>query len=111
MTAAERAQCDKIIAREVQRLTRRLEAIRDCPHKFALIHYPPLDAFAPVLQAHGVETVLYGHLHLSGNEAPLPEQWHGLRALCVACDRLHFRPAWWRRCRRERIPGERAIML
>ena len=82
----------KIIARELRRLTRRLEAIRHCPHKFALIHYPPLDVFAPVLKAHGVQTVLYGHLHLSGNDAPLPEQWHGLRALCVACDRLGFRP-------------------
>ena len=92
MTAAEQEQCEKIIARETRRLTRRLAAIRDCPHKFALIHYPPLNVFAPVLKAHGVETVLYGHLHLSGNDHPLPEQWHGLKAFCVACDRLHFRP-------------------
>ncbi|MBV9849342.1 MAG: metallophosphoesterase [Armatimonadetes bacterium] len=92
MAAAERAQCEKIIAREIGRLERRLEAIRDCPHKFALIHYPPLEAFAPLLKAHGVGTVLYGHLHLDGGESPLPERWHGLRALCVACDRLLFRP-------------------
>ena len=92
MAAADRAQCEKITGREVQRLTRRLEAIRGCRYKFALIHYPPLDVFAPVLKAHGVETVLYGHLHRNGSDPPLPEQWHGLRALCVACDRLHFRP-------------------
>ena len=92
MTAAEQAQCRKVIDREVQRLDRRLDAIRECPHKFALIHYPPLDEFLPTLKAHGVETVLYGHLHLNGTETPPPESWHGLRALCVACDRLHFRP-------------------
>jgi predicted phosphohydrolase len=86
------AQEEKIVSREVQRLTRRLEAIGRCRYKFTLIHYPPLDIFAPLLQAHGIETVLYGHLHLNGNEAPLPENWHGLRALCVAADRLQFRP-------------------
>lgn len=83
---------DRIIAREVQRLSRRLDAIRGCPTKFALIHYPPLDVFAPLLQAHQVTAVLYGHLHLGGAEAPLPERWQGLTTLCVAADRLHFRP-------------------
>ena len=91
-TDAEKAQCEKIIAREVVRLTKRLEAIKDCPHKFALIHYPPLDVFAPILKQHGVKTVLYGHLHLSGKDYPVPERWQGLRALCVSADRLHFAP-------------------
>lgn len=91
-TDAERAQCEKIIAREVARLSKRLEVIKDCPRKFALIHYPPLDVFAPLLRAYGVETVLYGHLHLNSHETPPPEQWHGLRALCVAADRLRFMP-------------------
>ncbi len=86
------AQEEKIVAREVQRLSRRLDAIKGCKYKFALIHYPPLDIFAPLLKAHEVGTVLYGHLHLNGNEGPLPEDWHGLRAICVAADRLGFRP-------------------
>jgi predicted phosphohydrolase len=86
------AQEEKIVAREVQRLERRLQALEGCHNKFALIHYPPLDIFAPLLKSYGVETVLYGHLHLNGSEAPLPEVWHGLRALCVAADRLDFRP-------------------
>ncbi len=88
----EKAQAEKIIAREVSRLSRRLDAIRDCPLKIALIHYPPLDDFAPLLNQHGVETVLYGHLHVNGRDYPLPERWHGLRALCVAADRLKFIP-------------------
>ena len=91
-TDAERAQSEKIIAREVGRLSRRLDAIQDCPKKFALIHYPPLIEFLPLLRQHGVKTVLYGHLHLSGREHPPPEDWHGLRALCVAADRLRFMP-------------------
>jgi uncharacterized protein len=92
MTKEEQVQCERIVNREVARLTKRLEAIKDCPIKYALIHYPPLDIFAPVLQAYGVTTVLYGHLHLNGNETPPPEEWHGLQALCVACDRLNFTP-------------------
>ena len=91
-TDAEKAQSEKIIAREVARLSRRLDAVKDCPVKIALIHYPPLDVFAPLLKAHGVETVLYGHLHLSGHESLPSEQWHGLRTLCVAADRLRFTP-------------------
>lgn len=91
-THEEQIRSEKIVAREVARLSRRLDAIRHCPVKFALIHYPPLDAFAPLLHEHGVSTVLYGHLHLNGRETPPPEEWHGLRALCVACDRLHFAP-------------------
>ena len=91
-TEDEQAQGEKIIAREVVRLTRRLEAIKDCPVKFALIHYPPLSVFAPILKAYGVETVLYGHLHLNGKDYPVPEKWLGLRALCVAADRLKFMP-------------------
>ena len=91
-TDAERAQCEKIIAREVSRLSRRLDAIAHCPVKLAMIHYPPLEAFVPLLKAHGIETVLYGHLHLNGRDSVPPESWFGLRTLCVAADRLHFTP-------------------
>ena len=92
MTDIERAQCEKIVAREAGRLEKRLAGIAACAYKFALIHYPPLEAFAPMLKAHGVHTILYGHLHLNGNEHPLPEEWQGMRAICVAADRLHFMP-------------------
>ena len=57
-----------------------------------MIHYPPLEAFVPLLKSHGIETVLYGHLHLSGRDSVPPERWFGLRTLCVAADRLHFTP-------------------
>jgi predicted phosphohydrolase len=92
MSDMEQVQCTKIIAREVSRLTKRLEAVKHCAVKIAMIHYPPLDEFAPVLKQYDVQTVLYGHLHLNGNTPPLPEEWRGLRALCVAADRLSFAP-------------------
>jgi len=92
MTESERAQATKIVGREYRRLEKRLIAIANCTHKFALIHYPPISAFVPLLQQHGVETVLYGHVHLNGKDNPLPEQWHGMRAICVACDRINFIP-------------------
>ncbi len=91
-TTAEQAHAGKMIAREVARLSRRLDAIDTCRVKIALIHHPPVIEFLPLLQQHGVKLVLYGHLHLSGREYPVPERWHGLRALCVAADRLHFMP-------------------
>jgi predicted phosphohydrolase len=83
---------EKVSAREIKRLERRLAGIAGCARKIALIHYPPPEALAPLLQAQGVDTVLYGHLHLGGGSTPLPEKWHGMRALCVAADRLNFRP-------------------
>ena len=91
-TETEKAQAEKIIAREVSRLSRRLDAIAHCPQKIAMIHYPPLEAFVPLLKSHGIQTVLYGHLHLNGRDAVPPEDWFGLRTLCVAADRLHFTP-------------------
>lgn len=92
MTDQERIQCEKISSREVLRLEKRLTAVKNCAQKYAMTHYPPLAAFAPLLKAHGVNTVLYGHLHINGNDIPLPEEWQGMRAVCVAADRLHFMP-------------------
>ena len=91
-TEAARTQNAKIIAREVSRLSRRLDAVAHCPIKYAMIHYPPLEEFLPLLKRHGIKTVLYGHLHLNGRDAVPPEHWFGLRTLCVAADRLHFTP-------------------
>ncbi len=92
MTPEERRQSEKIITREIGRLTKRLGAIRDCGLKIALIHYPPIPEFVDVLTAAGVSVVLYGHLHLNTTDFIPPEDWHGMRAICVACDRLQFTP-------------------
>jgi hypothetical protein len=91
LTAQERASTQKIIGKELRRLEKRLCGIKDCEFKFAMIHYPPLPEFAPLLKSHGVKTVVYGHLHLGGDE-PLPELWQGMRCYCVAADRMRFIP-------------------
>jgi predicted phosphohydrolase len=57
-----------------------------------MIHHPPLPDFAPLLKAYDVEAILYGHVHLSGKDDTLPEDWMGLRCICVAADRLSFTP-------------------
>lgn len=91
-TDEERAQYTKIVTREVGRLTKRLATIVDCELKIALSHYPPLQEFAdPMLQA-GVSIVLYGHLHLNSSDIVPPEDWNGMRIICVACDRINFVP-------------------
>jgi len=92
MSEDERKQCDKIVAREVSRLTKRLAAIEACPIKIALIHYPPIDEFADLLTSAGVSTLLYGHLHLTTSDSLPPEEWYGIKSICVACDRIDFRP-------------------
>ncbi len=91
-TASERARYDRQLERELRRLERRLESIRHCKRKYALIHYPPLPEFAPLLKSYAVECVLYGHVHLSGRGGTLPENWQGLRCICVAADRIGFMP-------------------
>jgi len=86
----------KMIARERERLSRSLEAIRDAPVKIAMLHFPP-HPFLDVLSDHGVDEVVYGHIHLD----PLPEdeplavhgeRLDGIRCWCVAADRIDFRP-------------------
>lgn len=92
MDEQESAQCTKILAREVNRLAKRLAAIEECPLKIVMIHYPPSEVFAPILEKYSVSTVVYGHLHTGGSDHLLPEKWHGMKALCVACDRIAFKP-------------------
>jgi predicted phosphohydrolase len=81
-----------IIAREKRRLSKRLDAIRSCEKKIVITHYPPLEDFREILAEHGVAVVLYGHLHLGGSEHPPPEDWHGIKTICVAADRINFIP-------------------
>lgn len=92
MSAEERAAGEKTIAKEIRRLEKRLKAIENCPIKYAMIHHPPLAEFVPVLRQFGVQTILYGHVHLGGSDEVLPENWRGFRCYCVAADRIRFTP-------------------
>ncbi len=88
----ELAKHQKHVTREMVRLENRLKAIAECKIRMAMIHYPPLPDFAPLLKRYCVSTILYGHLHLGGNERTLPEDWFGMRCICVAADRIQFMP-------------------
>jgi len=91
-TPAERTAHQKHVDREIHRLAKRLDVIKDCPRRFAMIHHPPLPDFAPLLKSYDVEAVLYGHVHVGGKDTTLPENWLGLRCICVAADRIGFTP-------------------
>jgi predicted phosphohydrolase len=91
-TIAERNLHQKHVDREVRRLSKRLDAITSAQRKFVMIHYPPLPDFAPLLRQHQVEAVVYGHVHLGGKGWMPPEDWNGIRCLCVAADRIGFTP-------------------
>ena len=82
----------KIMAREVLRLRRRLEAIADCQVKIAMVHYPPALEFLPLMREFNVQEIVYGHVHINGTEQILQPTWHGIKATCTACDRINFTP-------------------
>jgi predicted phosphohydrolase len=92
MTADERSYNQNIITREVNRMAKKLKAIEHCPIRMVIVHYPPLDDFRQLFTDYGVSTVLYGHLHLDGSDRPLPEDWFGIKCICVAADRVNFIP-------------------
>jgi predicted phosphohydrolase len=92
MSPDEKASNNIIILREKRRLTRRLEAIADCDCKIVMVHYPPIEEFRDIFAKYDVSTILYGHLHLGGSQYPLSEDWHGVKCLCVAADRINFTP-------------------
>ena len=92
---------DKIYRRELQRLKMALEdAVRLAEGRpvIAMLHYPPLTAaegqsgFTELLEAYGVHTAVYGHLHGSGIAQGVTEEVRGVRYYLVSCDSLDFCP-------------------
>ncbi len=92
MSAEEQLSSKTIISREKRRLSKRLAAIDGCAVKYVMTHYPPLDDFYDLVIEHGVEMILYGHLHLSGSDHLPAEDWRGIKSICVASDRINFTP-------------------
>lgn len=86
----------KVMARELAYLERGLREISpDVSKRIVMLHYPPFDAnlepndFADVLHAHGVDTLVYGHIHtgffLEGNI-------NGIEYRLVSADHVDMRP-------------------
>jgi len=92
MSSDEKDSTQHIITREMARLAKRLDSIKMCESKIVMLHYPPIEEFKRILIDNGVSTILYGHLHIGGNEQVLPETWNGMKSLCVASDRINFTP-------------------
>jgi uncharacterized protein len=84
------------LARERRRLEKSLMAIVEAPRKCVLIHHPP-QLFADLLEEHGVEICVFGHVHKDSfpqHEALVlnGELLGKTRCWCVACDRIEFTP-------------------
>jgi predicted phosphohydrolase len=92
LSPGEREKGERTILKEASRLRKRLEAIKDCKIKYAMIHHPPLPDFAKILIEYEVNAVVYGHIHIGGSDEPLPQLWNGMRCICVSSDRMRFTP-------------------
>ena len=87
---------ERVMQRELMYLERGLEEIPpDVERKIVALHYPPFDAdlelnrFAEIVEAHGVDLVVYGHIHtgyyLEGN-------YNGVDYRLVSVDHTDLKP-------------------
>jgi predicted phosphohydrolase len=87
---------ERVMQRELMYLERGLNEIPPgIERKIVALHYPPFNAdlepnaFADLLEAHGVDTLVYGHVHtgyyLEGNV-------HGVDYKLVSIDHTDFKP-------------------
>ncbi len=88
----------KIIAREVGRLRRSLEAAAATGKKpLVFFHYPPVyaegkcDELLELLKEFGIDRIYHGHIHGKGFNRAVGE-WEGLKLTLVSCDCIDFTP-------------------
>jgi predicted phosphohydrolase len=90
---------EKIFAREVERLSLSLKALKGQPHRHLVLafHFPPFGPggeASPLLEMAaetGASAIVYGHLHGADPER-LPKAYRGIPLHLVAADALGFRP-------------------
>lgn len=89
----------KIFNRELERLKMSLQAMD--PHakvKIAMTHYPPIGAdlgpsrAAQILEQHGAELCVFGHLHNIKANLSLFGEKRGVHYILTSCDYLRFQP-------------------
>ena len=94
-------QDEKICRREAERLRLALDdaAARAAGRPLIVMtHYPPLLAgetdtiFTKLLEAYGVHTAVYGHLHGAGIQSGFTGECRGVRYRLVSCDSIGFSP-------------------
>lgn len=95
----------KIYHREMERLKMSLEAGKKLAAELngkydtvVMLHYPPFDGrrqpsgFVELMQAYGVATCVYGHLHGRSRYSAVQGEIDGVRYHLVAADQLRFMP-------------------
>ena len=91
----------KICRREAERLRLALEeakAMAKGRPLIAMTHYPPLLAgerdtvFTELMEAYGVHTAVYGHLHGAGIQNGFTGEHGGISYHLVSCDSIGFSP-------------------
>ena len=96
------AEDEKIYQRELQRLELALadaEKLAAGRPVVVMLHYPPLydqerqSGFTQRMEAAGVHTCVYGHLHGPAIRAGFNGRWRGVRYMLTSCDSLAFRLA------------------
>lgn len=87
---------ERVMRRELAYLERGLSEIpADVEKKIAMLHYPPFDAdlepnaFAELLEAHGVDILVYGHIHTGYY---LEGTFNGVEYKLVSVDHTDLRP-------------------
>jgi len=97
---AESAEDQKIVAREVGRLTLSLEEGKKLGGKpVVFLHYPPVydgmecAEIMDVLVQHGISDCYYGHIHGSAAARRSPAgEYRGVKMHLISCDFLGFLP-------------------
>lgn len=90
---------EKIFSRELGRLEMSLQQLdKEAKWKIAMTHYPPIGpeggsskAFE-ILQKHGIQTCVFGHIHNMKSSFPNPQLREGIRFYFTAGDFLGFKP-------------------
>jgi len=91
-------QNEKIMAREVQRLTASLNAAGDTDNKLCFFHYPPrfknivCHDIISVMNEYGVKKCFYGHLHGDGHRLAVRGMAEGVEYEIVSADFVNFVP-------------------
>jgi len=91
-------QNEKIMAREVQRLTASLQAAGETDVKLCFLHYPPrfknivCHDIISVMNEYGVKKCFYGHLHGDGHRLAVRGMAEGIEYEIVSADYVNFIP-------------------
>lgn len=89
----------KIFDRELERLRLSLKALQpDAAVRIAMTHYPPIGAAmkpsraSQILEQHGIQICVFGHLHSIKAGYSLFGEHGGVRYILTSCDYIRFQP-------------------